>query len=144
MNSKFITDIYHKPTDAHRYLHYNSSHPDHVFKGIVYGQGLRYRRIISDDDTFKSRLKELAGHFINCGYPLNTLIKPIFDKIAVMERSLEYNNSTKDQPFLVPFLYTYGPGNIEFKQYVNKTVNDALKGAESFKNIETPIIKTVF
>ena len=112
-------------------------------EGIVHGQGLRYRRIINDDDILKRRLSELSSYFRNCGYP-DDLIKPIFDKIANMERCLEYNSSKREQPFITPFLYTYGPGKDTIKNYIDYNVNNALKAAQSFSNIEVPIIKTVF
>ena len=38
---KFITSLFCKPTDCHQYLHYDSSHPAHVKRSIVYSQGLR-------------------------------------------------------------------------------------------------------
>ena len=33
-----ITDLYCKPTDAHRYLHRRSFHPQHTFSGIPFSQ----------------------------------------------------------------------------------------------------------
>ena len=44
-----ITDINIKPTDVRVYLHYSSFHPRQTSPSIVYGQGLRYRRIINDN-----------------------------------------------------------------------------------------------
>ena len=44
-----VTDLFKKPTDANRYLYYNSFHPRHMFRSIVFSQALRYRRIINDD-----------------------------------------------------------------------------------------------
>jgi hypothetical protein len=39
------TTLYSKPTDAHMYLHYTSSHPKHCKTGLPYSQFLRIRRI---------------------------------------------------------------------------------------------------
>ena len=36
--NKITTRTYHKPTDAHNYLHYKSNHPQHQKKGIPYSQ----------------------------------------------------------------------------------------------------------
>ena len=37
-NGKLTTDIFRKPTDANRYLYFNSFHPRHTFRSIVYSQ----------------------------------------------------------------------------------------------------------
>ena len=34
-DNKVSNDLYIKPTDRHQYLHYSSSHPDHIKKSIV-------------------------------------------------------------------------------------------------------------
>jgi hypothetical protein len=47
-NGKLQTDLHTKETDARNYLHFTSSHPAHVYSGIVFSQGLRLRRIIND------------------------------------------------------------------------------------------------
>ena len=66
---RFVTNISVKPTDAHNYLPYNSCHPRHVFRSVVYSQAIRYRRIINDDKLLDVGLRDLAGYFIQCGYP---------------------------------------------------------------------------
>ena len=86
------TDIFIKPTDAHQYLNYSSHHPRHTFRSIVYSQGLRYRRIISDDATLAVRLDCLAEHFINCNYPKNLVVN-ILNDIKTLPRSIEYKNT---------------------------------------------------
>ena len=62
-NGKLTTDIYRKETDANRYLFFNSHHPRHVFRSVVFSQGMRYRRIINDDGLLRSRLNELKMFF---------------------------------------------------------------------------------
>ena len=44
------TDLYVKETDSRSYLHFSSSHPNHIFSGIVYSQCLRLRRMISSNE----------------------------------------------------------------------------------------------
>ena len=41
VDNKIETDLYCKPTDCHQFLHFNSAHPFHNKKSIVYSQGLR-------------------------------------------------------------------------------------------------------
>ena len=40
-NGKLTKNVKIKPTDCHQYLHYKSSHPDHIKHSIDYGQTLR-------------------------------------------------------------------------------------------------------
>ena len=63
-----VTDVYSKPTDAHHYLDHRSCHPNHVKKGIPYGQALRLRRICDSDEVFDKRLKDLKGHLVKRGF----------------------------------------------------------------------------
>ena len=59
-----------------------------------------------------------------------------------MQRCLTYNS--KEQPFHVPFIFTYGCGNNTIKQYINNNVNNALMKSKLFKDTDKPVIKTVF
>ena len=36
-----VTSVYIKPTDRHQYLHYRSSHLNHIKRSIIYSQVLR-------------------------------------------------------------------------------------------------------
>ena len=44
LEGKIKTDLYIKETDRHQYLHYNSSHPNHTKRSIVFSQALRMKR----------------------------------------------------------------------------------------------------
>ena len=62
-DARITTTIHYKPTYAHSYLDYSSSHPPHRKKAIPYGQFLRFRRICSDDDQYVAKSKEVASFF---------------------------------------------------------------------------------
>ena len=145
-DTKLITNIHTKITDAHRYLHFNSSHPRHTFYGIVYGQALRYRRIINTDEILCRQLDLLAKYFIGCGYPNDKIIKPVMDKVKSMERCLDYKKPAADgtKPFHIPFLYTYGRGAESIKNFVNGNMNTALKASSLFESDDVPTLKTVY
>ena len=128
-DDELITEVYHKPTDAHTYLHYSSCHPRHVFRSIVYSQSLRYRRIINKDDTLRDSLDVLAGYFSNCGYP-RELVDPIMAVILNTPRSLEYCNKIDEANFSIPFLFPFGTGTDELQQHVNGPINGTLKKAD--------------
>ena len=63
------TDLFVKDTDTHQYLDFSSCHTFHTKKGIPYGQALRIRRIVSDDDVFEQRCSDLKGWLRRRGYP---------------------------------------------------------------------------
>ena len=108
------TDIFRKATDANRYLYYNSFHPRHVFRSIVYSQALRYRRIINDESLLKIRIDELLVFFVNSGFP-DKFVRPILDSVMSKPRSLAYSSKT-EKDFVVPWITTYGPGFNESKK----------------------------
>ena len=58
-----------KSTDCHQYLHYESSHPAHVKRSIVYSQGLRIKRICSRKEDFEKHLQDLPSLLRNRAYP---------------------------------------------------------------------------
>ena len=58
---EFVTDLYCKATDCHQYLHYDSCHPDHMTKSSIYSQGLRIKRLCSDDHKLQNHLQNLKN-----------------------------------------------------------------------------------
>ena len=47
IDNKFEKDLFYKPTDCHQFLQFNSAHPFHNIKSIVYSQGLCIERLCS-------------------------------------------------------------------------------------------------
>ena len=126
------TDIYRKETDANRYLSFNSFHPRHVFRSIVYSQGKRYRRLINDDAILSVRLNELKVFFVKSGYP-DRFVSSILDEILCTPRSLEYNQANKEKDFITPWIVTYGPGFSESRS-VAKEVNELLSLSDTWRD----------
>ena len=143
INGKLDTDIFFKPTDAHRFLHFNSAHPIHTFKSVVFSQRLRYLQIISDKVVLRHRLNDLTTFFTNCGYP-RKLVTEVLDDVFKKPRCLEYKNNVLDsnKPFLIPWVTTYGPGFEEVKGFT-KSINSALTSSPLFNNTSIPPIQTV-
>ena len=96
-----ITDLFVKPTDARRYLSPESCHPGHTFNSVVYSQGIRLRRIISNNEKLLLRLDELADAFIISGYNKGS-VKRILNKIASKPRVLSYNMRNQENKNIVP------------------------------------------
>ena len=80
-----------KETDARSYLHFSSSHPNHIFSGIVYSQCLRLRRIINSTERLKIQLEILKNAFLESGYP-KKMVDNIAANVLIKERILERKN----------------------------------------------------
>ena len=126
------TDIFRKETDANRYLYFNSFHPRHMFRSIVFSQAIRYRRIINTDCILKDRLAELKTYFVKSGYP-EKLISSILDGVFSKPRSLVYNNTRPTKNFITPWVVTYGPGFAETKKCAEE-VNEMLSLSDTWKD----------
>lgn len=79
------TTLYRKPTDKNLLLHYDSHHPLHVKRGIIYAQALRYKRIISDPAHLVEELRFLKRVFLARKYPMR-LIQTQFNKAKLIPR----------------------------------------------------------
>jgi len=101
------TDLYVKETDSRSYLNFSSTHPNHVYSGIVYSQCLRLRRIINCNIRLAKRLSELRVSFIAACYPAS-MVDNIIKKVSALERDL-YRQSKKEEPEKpVRVVSTYG------------------------------------
>ena len=92
-NGQLQTDLHVKETDARSYLHFSSSHPNHIFSGIVYSQCLRLRRIINSTERLKTQLDILKDAFLESGYP-KKMVDNIAANVLTKERILERKNKS--------------------------------------------------
>ena len=100
LDGEVQTDLYIKPTDSRAYLQYGSSHPNHVYSGVVYSQCYRLRKIINDTTRLKAQISEIKSDFKNSNYP-QKMIENISKKILTMERKLprpKYSSNTSIVP----------------------------------------------
>ena len=136
-NEGLITDINIKATDARAYLHYSSYHPRKTFPSIVYSQALRYRRIINNDDTLRIRLDELLECFLNSGYPKH-MVRGVLKDVINRKRTLHYTKKSKEAPFPVVWVQTFGPATPKIQELINKA-NMTLKLSPYWRNVERPL-----
>ena len=66
---QLISKPFFKATDCHQYLHYESSHPAHVKRSIVFCQGIRIKSICSRKENCEKHLQDLSSWFNNRAYP---------------------------------------------------------------------------
>ena len=67
--SHMITDLHFKETDHHQYLHYQSSHPEHIQKSMVYSPVLRLKRKCTFEKDLHRYLFNMKEWFLAGGYP---------------------------------------------------------------------------
>ena len=140
LDGKLFTDLHIKPTDSRSYLHFGSSHPNHVYSGIVHSQCSRLRRIIISNDVLKIRITELCKSFVSCGYP-KSMVERISCKVLSVCRDLNVlinkkhssiNDTPSTQTHKVRIVSTFGTD-----QSLVDCVKEAiphLKETKSFKN----------
>ncbi|XP_063616051.1 uncharacterized protein LOC134789349 [Penaeus indicus] len=65
---KVQTSVYHKPSNTHQYLHFQSCHPPSLKRSLPYSQALRIKRIVSEPHKLEKALKDMVTFFKNRGY----------------------------------------------------------------------------
>lgn len=105
---QLCTTLYTKPTDSHSYLLYNSFHPPHIKRSIVYSQLLRIKRICSEPDDEARCASDMMGHFLKRGYPFR-MVKELHNKVSRTNREdlLKYREKTPNTR--IPITVTYHP-----------------------------------
>ena len=101
---RLTTDLHVKDTDRHQYLHFNSSHPDHTKRSIIYSQALRLAKICTFENDFLRYRDEMKSRFQRCGYP-EDVITTEMKKVIFNGNSGKSSNKSKG----VPFVLTYHP-----------------------------------
>jgi len=91
------TDLFTKETDARSYLYFGSSHPNHVYSGVIYSQCTRLRRIINDHTRLIGQLETLKECFKQCNYPPK-MVTNIVEKVKTLPRLLKRKGSAETSP----------------------------------------------
>ena len=79
------TSLFSKPTDAHLYLNYSSSHPRHVLRNIPKGQFIRIKRICSEPADYHHHSQLLCNFFVERGFEPSKL-KETRQEVGKMDR----------------------------------------------------------
>ena len=105
-NDSINTKVFFKETDTHLLLHKNSAHPQHVFKGIIKSQILRFKRICTNVMDFDEACNILFEALMQRGYKRTFLAKIKIDTIRELNnRPTSKNNNIV--PILIPFSPEY-------------------------------------
>ena len=103
-NSKLQTSLYVKPTDCHQYLHFQSCHPKHTKRSIVYSQTLTVSRECSQEEDYKNYCNQMKSWFLKRSYP-EPLIDTEMKKVKLKSKGKTEKRKLKG----VPFVVTYDP-----------------------------------
>lgn len=98
------TTIYYKPTDAHKYLDYNSCHPRPCIQSIPFSQFLRLRRICSNEEDFVQKSAEMEKYFTKSNFPPD-IITTAKNKMRTNTTSRNRNKNSNR----IPLVMTYHP-----------------------------------
>ena len=113
------TSIHVKKTNNHQYIEYSSCHPIPCKKVIPFSQAKRYRRIISNDETFEKELENLKSYFLKRNYPFH-IIDNAFQKVRALPRDMALTETVKSDNKLVPYVITYNSSLPNIGEIINK------------------------
>ena len=116
-NRELTKSVYIKPTDRHQYLHYKSSHPDHIKRSIVYSQTLRASRLCSFKEDFVDHSEKMKTWFSKRGYP-DKIIENEMKKVNFSESRRKTKSATG-----VPFVVTYHPRLKTLGKIIHENLN---------------------
>ena len=75
-----------KPTNTFQYLHFSSSHPKGVFKGLVKGEAIRFLRSNSSQDNYERTISTFRHHLLCRGYP-KSFVDPLLSTVPYSLRN---------------------------------------------------------
>ena len=104
-----ISELFTKPTDKHLYLWFDSCHPLHSKKSIVYSQALRISLLNSNSEKRDSHLEDLKKQFSHSWTPVSEVTNQT-ERANEIPRSEIIKEKPKRQNNRVPFVTTYNPG----------------------------------
>jgi hypothetical protein len=137
ITGEICTDLYSKPTDAHRYLHRSSFHPSHTFTGIPFSQMRRAVVICSTTYLRDIAINNMIEYFSACGYKQEILEEAKLKAIALVRNDLLYNQgnlkaqTTEPNNKAIVFVLTHSVDVSKIKHLINTCLEDikSLTGA---------------
>ena len=85
----------------------------------VISQAKRYRRIISDDESFEKELSKLKSYFLERNRPSH-IIDLAFQKTSSLSRDEALSETAKHDAKMVPYVITYNPSLHNIGEIINK------------------------
>ena len=134
IGGRIETDHHVKETNSRNYLSYNSNHPKHIVKSIVFSQAQTVFMCCSKQDWAERALKELREIFIARDYPTKMDEEQI-EKVKKLNRRdliFKKKEKAKDNKYKTSLIVEHHPENPPFMKWLTegmKTlhINPALK-----------------
>ena len=91
----FVTKNFTKPTAAGRtFLHGNSYHPLHIFKGIIFSEAVRLRRLNERQEDYLNSINELKDKCLSSGFN-KKVTQNMIQKVSTWTERFGPNNQKK-------------------------------------------------
>ena len=118
---KLRTTLYKKPTDTSSYLHFQSNHPEHTKRSIIYSQAIRLNMLIDNDSHLQHHLDNMTRALLAKNYPLPIIHQEIIKATNISQHILLQRAETPDADnstyrITVPYSYHTEP----LKRYIHK------------------------
>jgi hypothetical protein len=113
-----IVSCHQKAINRFQYIHYNSDHPRHVLRSYIRAEIERYRKINTDDTTFRALRYEFWNRLIRRGYP-PVFLNPIF-KNSMLPIHIRKEKDTNNQSFRFIIPRNNYSTSKEFRTKLNK------------------------
>ena len=113
------TDLYRKPTDVYRYLHYKSFHPRHHKRAIPYSQFVRVRRICTAKKDYFRHSDNMIANMHQRGYPMKLLLEAQTKAGALRREDLITTKATPTTDKNIPLIVTFDPHHHHISEGVN-------------------------
>ncbi|XP_053568388.1 uncharacterized protein LOC128657974 [Bombina bombina] len=104
---RIVTENYRKKNATNSILHANSSHPNHLKRGIPYGQFLRLRRNCSSLSKFDIHAQQMKERFLQRGYSNKCLKKSLWKARKMSRDDLLYGEKIKTEGNQIRFISMY-------------------------------------
>ena len=138
------TKYYVKPSNQRLFLNYRSNHPDHIFKGVVYGMALQGLMINSRKEWNLEYLLELREKFLQQEYPVDLINQQFTRALAVDRADLLLSDPAtrkKRRMIVAPLIVTFSPANPPYKRWISEEISILHKDEEMKKTF--PFINVV-
>ena len=115
--NNLVTDLYQKPTDSKRYVHFTSSHPASVKRHIPFNLARRIATIVECKRMREDRFKDLEINLKRCGYPKRLIMEAI-NKYKDTDSSILRQKVVRPPKDIITFVHDYNPNNVNFKNII--------------------------
>ena len=112
-----------KKTNTFQYLHFSSSHPRGVFKGLVKGEAIRFLRSNTDAHTYYSTLHTFREHLLLRGYPKDFIDRNLTHDLRasyIPDLTPSPSPSPTPSPYIPRLVTTYSPHYTSLLHLLNK------------------------